>query len=728
MTLPSWFRGPSTFRARVFWSVIPIIVLLVVIHGIMMVWEQRRLVTEEFMKRGQAMARNLARNSELAVFAEDAKLLESSIRGVTGDPDVAYAFIYGEEGALLAKGGRDINLLSQRRWELPDEGKDILFNSRQISSPGLVEKRGSLIEFFVPILSQEGTTPDTLLLGLLGEGKPHPRQFSHRRVGAVRLGLSLQSVEDQTVLLLELWASVAFAFILLSTFVVYGLSRRITQPVRRLIHQAERISDGFLDETIPVESRDEIGQLATRFNEMARALKRNTDEKERVLAELQDLTRTLEERIHQRTGELRDRTEALQRSLEEVQALGQVSQAISSTLDLDMVLSTIVAFAVQLSRADAGAIYDFDDATKEFRLRATHQMSDEFTEAIRTARTRLGETVVGQAAANRDAVQLADVLDAPATYPLREILVQAGFRALLAVPLLREDRIIGALVVRRRMPGKFQEEIVSLLRNFATQSALAIQNARLFREIEEKGRQLEMASKHKSQFLANMSHELRTPLNAILGYTELVLDKIYGEVPDKLWGVMERVQQSGRHLLSLINDVLDVSKIEAGQLKLSLNEYSLKDVVQTVATAVESLVAEKKLGLRVAVPPDLPRGKGDERRIAQVFLNLVGNAIKFTEVGGITVQVAASDSAFLVSVSDTGPGIAPADQQKIFAEFQQADSSSTKKKGGTGLGLSIARRIIELHGGRIWVESSPGKGSTFAFRLPIRVDQQVEVI
>ena len=246
------------------------------------------------------------------------------------------------------------------------------------------------------------------------------------------------------------------------------------------------------------------------------------------------------------------------------------------------------------------------------------------------------------------------------------------------------------------------------------------------RELAEKGRQLELASQHKSQFLANMSHELRTPLNAILGYTELIMDHIYGEVPETIREVLERVQQGGHHLLDLINDVLDISKMEAGQLTLALNDYSLAEVVQTVFSAVESLAVEKGLALTVALPADLPPGKGDERRLAQVLLNLLGNAIKFTEVGEVQVRATAADGAFTVAVSDTGPGISEADQQKIFEAFQQADSSITRKKGGTGLGLSIVKRIIEMHGGRVWVESRLGKGSTFWFTLPIRVEQQKE--
>ncbi|MEE9566394.1 MAG: HAMP domain-containing sensor histidine kinase, partial [Desulfobacteria bacterium] len=244
------------------------------------------------------------------------------------------------------------------------------------------------------------------------------------------------------------------------------------------------------------------------------------------------------------------------------------------------------------------------------------------------------------------------------------------------------------------------------------------------RELEEKGRELEIVSKHKSEFLANMSHELRTPLNAILGYTELILDKIYGEVPEKIQEVLERLEKNGSHLLNLINDVLDLSKIEAGRLSLSLSEYSMTEVVQTVFTSIEALAAEKKLELKVIVPKDLTTGKGDEQRLAQVLLNLLGNAIKFTEQGEVNVEMTVSNETFLVSVSDTGPGLSEAEQKRIFEEFHQADSSSTREKGGTGLGLSIAKRIIEMHGGRIWVESTPGKGSTFRFTLPVWVERQ----
>src|SRR5918999_6308917 len=331
---------------------------------------------------------------------------------------------------------------------------------------------------------------------------------------------------------------------------------------------------------------------------------------------------------------------------------------------------------------------------------------------------RLGEGAIGLAGQEHRAVQIPDI-DREPDYPLYEIVRKPGYRALLAVPLLRDDELVGGLALLRKTPGAFAAETVALVQTLANQSVLAIENAELFEELERKGRELEAASRHKSEFLANMSHELRTPLNAVLGYAELIQDGIYGEVPAKMADVLDRIQQNGRHLLGLINDVLDLSKIEAGQLTLSPVHYSMRELVLDVVSATEALAAEKKLALEVDVPADLPRGRGDERRLTQVLMNLVSNAIKFTEAGSVSIRASVSDGGFVVAVTDTGVGIAPEDRERIFEEFQQVDTSSTRKKGGTGLGLAIARRIVELHGGRIWVDSAPGRGSTFCFTLPI---------
>ncbi|HXO91169.1 MAG TPA: ATP-binding protein, partial [Stellaceae bacterium] len=325
----------------------------------------------------------------------------------------------------------------------------------------------------------------------------------------------------------------------------------------------------------------------------------------------------------------------------------------------------------------------------------------------------------------RAVVQLPDMAALPRA-PLREASLAAGYRGVLIVPLVGPDRILGALVLQRHATGEFPPETVQLMQTLASQSVLAIQNARLFREIADKSEQLALASQHKSQFLANMSHELRTPLNAILGYAELLVDGIYGALPDRPKGVLERIQNNGRHLLALINDVLDLAKIEAGQLTLTLEDYALAEVVRSVVTATEPLATSKGLKFSSSLQADMPKGHGDARRLSQVLLNLVGNAIKFTDEGEVEIRGSTDRGQFVLEVRDTGPGIPDADQERIFGEFQQIDNSNTRQKGGTGLGLAISKRMVEMQGGTIAVESALGQGSTFRVTLPVHVDEMME--
>jgi len=479
------------------------------------------------------------------------------------------------------------------------------------------------------------------------------------------------------------------------------LARRIVGPVRALQQGASRIGAGDLGSRIEITTGDELETLADRFNDMA--------------ADLEASYETLENMVADRTREL---TEAVK----QLRALGEVGEAVRSSLDLQKVLQTIVVRAVDLSGTDAGAIYVFDDDTGAFRLRATHCMGKRVAGAIRTLDADTGWSAVPMSTRERRPVAISEIASSSDEEVIR-LMADAGHRSLLAVPMMRDNRTVGALVVWRRESGAFEQSTVDLLQTFATQSVLPIQNARLFRDVRDKSRELEIASQHKSQFLANMSHELRTPMNAILGYTELIVDEIYGPVPGKVREVLARVQTNGRHLLRLINDVLDLSKIEAGELVLSVADYSMPDVIQTVVTATEPLAKEKNLALRSTIPGGLPIGHGDEGRIQQALLNLVGNAIKFTDSGQVQIGVVTNNGMFEIAVSDTGAGIAPEQQQQIFEEFHQVDSSNTKVQGGTGLGLAIAKRIIEMHGGRIWVQSVPGKGSTFSFSLPLHVNQ-----
>ena len=417
------------------------------------------------------------------------------------------------------------------------------------------------------------------------------------------------------------------------------------------------------------------------------------------------------------------RTRELAQSVEELLALGEVTQAVNSTLDLETVLTTIVAKAVQLSGTDAGAIYVFDEVQQLFRLRATFGFSEELIAAVEDQ--YLGAShAIRQAAQDKRLQETSDIGDEPPS-PLREIAMQAGYRARLIVPLVSADRVVGALVIRRKQPGSFPKSTIQLLQTFAAQSVLAIQNARLFREIEEKSRQLQMASEHKSQFLASMSHELRTPLNAIIGLTEMMATNAARFGTEKALEPLRRVNAAGTHLLSLINEVLDLSKIEAGKLELNPKPVNLPRLIDEVIGTAGQLAEKNQNRLIVEAQENLGALTADPMRLKQILLNLLSNACKFTKEGEVALRVrkvADGRDWVELAVADTGIGLTAEQQAKLFQEFTQADSLTARRYGGTGLGLALSRKLARMMGGDVTVTSEPGKGSVFTVRLPSGTD------
>jgi signal transduction histidine kinase len=485
---------------------------------------------------------------------------------------------------------------------------------------------------------------------------------------------------------------------------------------RNLIRRLTRLSGGMLaiaggshHTPIDISGSDEVAEMGR----VAEILRKNTLERDELLGERAQAAERLEQQVKERTAELAQ-------SVEELRALGEVSQAVNSTVNLETVLTTIVAKATQLSNTEAGAIYVFDDAAQEFRLRATYGMDDKIVDEIKKRHIRIGETAIGVAAERRMPVQIPDIQNDPASIVL-DVIVRAGFRAWLTVPLLGADRVVGALVVRRKAPGEFPKHSVDLLQTFAAQSVLAIQNANLFTEVEEKSRQLEIASQHKSQFVANMSHELRTPLNAIIGLTEMMFTNAAQFGTEKAREPLQRVHRAGTHLLGLINQVLDLSKIEAGKLELNPATVNLVPLIDEVVDTARQLAEQNQNRLVIEAPADLGVLTVDPMRLRQILLNLLSNACKFTKQGEVALRarklVDGCDWIEL-AVADTGIGMTPEQQAKLFEEFSQADASTAQRFGGTGLGLAITRKLARMMGGDVTVTSEPGKGSVFTVRLP----------
>jgi signal transduction histidine kinase len=533
------------------------------------------------------------------------------------------------------------------------------------------------------------------------------RLVSEAETGVGSAASAALSVQRLSARMLLLFATLSLISSILIVWLYVG---------RNLIRRLVRLSDGMLaiaggshHRAIDISGSDEVAEMGR----VVEIFRKNTLERDELLAERAQAADRLERQVKERTAELAQ-------SVEELRALGEVSQTVNSTLDLETVLNTIVAKATQLSGTEAGAIYVHDEATKEFVLRATYGMSETFAANLVRHGVGHGESMVAQAAQKRAPVQVADLKEAKPT-ALQKVILRGGYRALLAMPLLSPDRVVGALVVRRKAPGSFPPPVLDLLQTFAAQSVLAIQNARLFSEIEEKSRQLEMASQHKSHFLANMSHELRTPLNAIIGLTEMLTEHAPRFGTEKALEPLNRVLKAGRHLLTLINEILDLSKIEAGKLELAPDSVNLAPLIDEVIGTARHLAEQNQNRLAVDSQDNLGTLTVDPMRLRQILLNLLSNACKFTKQGEVALRsrkVIDGCTWFEFAVSDTGIGMTAEQQARLFKEFSQADSLTARRYGGTGLGLAITRKLARMMDGDVTVSSELGNGSVFTVRLP----------
>ena len=535
----------------------------------------------------------------------------------------------------------------------------------------------------------------------------------YEKASSAAISQAIDSARRQS----KIVAAATLFTLLIAAWFIYSMITGVTEPLNAAVDLAQSIAAGEFAVAADHLPKRDLGNLLASLRMMSEKLRRSQ-------LEIEEDQRKLEQRVAERTSEVEARTRELMRSVAELQVLNEVGQAVSSSLDLETVLATVIARSVRLADADSGTLYQFDEADGVFDPRANFGVSDEMIETLRGSRIGLGDGPVGICAVNRAPVQVSDT--ELSRQKVSAIWVHDAIRAVVAVPLLRDEHVTGALVIRRKVSGEFAPSIVKLLQTLASQSVMAIENARLFKESQAKSEQLAEASKLKSQFLANMSHELRTPLNAIIGLTEMLHEDARDLKRAEELEPLERVLRAAHHLLELINDILDLSKIEAGRMDMHVEAFAIAPLVDDVISTISPVATKNGNEIIVHCPQDVGEMHADQTRIRQALLNLVSNANKFTEHGSVTVDVARVMSKggeeITMAVTDTGIGMSSEQMGRLFQEFVQADPSTTRKYGGTGLGLAISRRFCQMMGGEITVESQLGKGSTFTIRLPARIE------
>ena len=515
------------------------------------------------------------------------------------------------------------------------------------------------------------------------------------------LGLALvaeQMQEEAFATTNNVTAAVVGATLVVALFtatIAAVVTRQITRPIVRLTESALSIAEGNLEQRVPVTSRDEIGILAYVFNHMA--------------AELKTLYDDLEKKVTQRTALLQRANYQIQRRAIQMQASLEVGQVVTSILDPDRLLEQVVQVVRGRFAYSYAGVYTADEEGQYLLLRALAGEANPF-HGQRVPTDLPGP--IGQAFREGIAVVTSQLVPITVGPPVSYTCSEA------ALPLRLGGRTLGVLDVQTTDEEGFDEDDVSVLQNVANQIIITLENARAYaveRKAVERLRELDLS---KRRFLMNMSHELRTPLTNIIGFSRLMLKGIGGPLRGQQQNDLQIIYQNGQHLLGLINDLLDVSQIEAGLMELELREMDLADLIGSVMATASALVRDRDIELHACIAPDLPTVRADTARIRQVLLRLLANASKFTVQGAIIVRAWHADTEVMVSVSDTGVGIPLGDRERIFERFEQG-TLANRRPDGAGLGLALSKKFVEMHGGRIWVESEVGKGSTFTFSLPL---------
>jgi signal transduction histidine kinase len=582
-----------------------------------------------------------------------------------------YVYVVSREGDLIAH--PDISLVLQKR------------NLKELSQVKAALAGTPIVSVTPPNLAGQEVFPAYALIPELGWAV-----LVERPVGEAYALLYASMLRSAILLLVGLGMAAVASWV---------IGRRVVRPVGILRQGAERIGSGDLDHRLDIKTGDELQSLADEFNSMA--------------GQLQESYTNLEQKVE-------DRTQELSESLEQQTATGNILGVIaSSPTDIQPVLDAVAESAARLSGAEDALIFRVEGDS----IRRVASSGPMAAQVELEPRPLVRTIVTGRAILECQTIQALDSdPEFETQFPdSRAHFKRLGFRTLLATPMVREGVALGAIVIRRKELGPFSERQIALLKTFADQAVIAIENVRLFHEIEQKSVQLEAANKHKSQFLANVSHELRTPLNAIIGFTRIVLRKTEEQIPDLQKQNLQKVLISSEHLLGLINGLLDLAKIEAGRLEIFTEPFKVEDVIQVATSTVEPMLKDGRVCLVKDIAPDLPPINSDRDKLKQVILNLLSNAAKFTEEGEIKVSAWQENGSLKLVVSDTGIGMKQEALSHIFDEFRQEDMSTTRKYGGTGLGLAIVKKLINLLGGDVEVESEVGAGSRFTITLPVEL-------